>query len=163
MAGWLIFFVSGFTPYYLDNTAGSFVLPDRAPDEAFTFYKALLRKYVTDLAEQRAPEIYISGKTVEEVGFAKIHELQSSLPKLRVIELDDAHINGLGLGHGPDGDEGGWLMTKELELKCERLSLKGNLINDWEIIRGICSASGGESLLELGLEYVFSYSGSSFY
>ena len=72
-----------------------------------------------------------------------------------MIELDDANISGLSLAYGPDSHIGGWQVTKALELKCERLSLKGNLVNDWEIVRGICSAAGGESLLELGLEYVF--------
>lgn len=82
-------------------TAGSFItVKSSKPDLSQSFIEAVRAKYVVDtITEPRTAAILghqvtvISGKTVEEVGFEKIHQEQSQLNKLKIVLVDGQKIN----------------------------------------------------------------------
>ena len=89
-------------------------------------------------------EINISGKTVEEVGFQKVENQLANLSELRVVALDGLCITGL-LDRPWKYDDGEWEVEREkleaMGLKIRELDLGRNLLERWEDVRGICTAT----------------------
>ena len=98
-------------------------------------------------------EIHIGGKTVEEVGFAKVAAQLATLHELRVVVLDGLCIGGVLDRPCLSGLElrlQEWLRIEEQKLKLQELDLSRNLIEEWADVVGICSAL--RSLRTLKLE-----------
>lgn len=75
------------------QTVASFVRPTRPAEKPRTFLEALHQKYSSEVTKDQriissGPEIVISGKVAEEVGFDKIRRQQAQLDELKVVILD---------------------------------------------------------------------------
>ena len=112
-------------------TAASFIRPNRPSDRRFTFVEALKRKYGSNL-EDHTP-IEISGKTVEEVGFAKIRQQLRNLQSLETVDLNDWRIGPKAQARQLQAAE-----IRSLDLKAQSLDLSNNLLDQWEDILVIC-------------------------
>ena len=115
-------------------------------------------KYASDAgaAAGDAP-IEISGKVVEEVGFAKVRAQQAALRELRIVLVDGQRIAGL-CEHPWDGEPRGDAWEQELRRIANicpsivELDLSRSLLERWADVAGICSAL--PSLRRLVLEYL---------
>jgi len=138
----------------------SFIRPSRQRDPAVSFNEALVTKYAAGnppLPGSEEEEIRIGGKTVEEVGFQKIREIQRNVSQLGILILDGCRIAGINdepLSRSGTGDSGN-VKSRDLlrlGLKAVELDLSNNLIEDWGDVVLICDALPG--LRSLVLEYV---------
>lgn len=79
-------------------TAASFVRPTRPAEKPRTFLQALQDKYAGEVtADQQpislGPQVVISGKVAEEIGFDKIRKQQAELSELKVVIVDGMRID----------------------------------------------------------------------
>ncbi|PSR78869.1 tubulin-specific chaperone E [Coniella lustricola] len=82
-----------FTTRSKSPTAASFVRPTRPADTPRTFLEALQAKYASEVTADHkpissGPQIVISGKVAEEIGFDKIRKQQAQLGELKYVILD---------------------------------------------------------------------------
>jgi hypothetical protein len=137
------------------------VRPGRATDKPRSFIEALKYKYAgiepqdahTGLSYVVGPEIRISGKQVEEVGFDKINKQLATLEELKIVILDGLRISTRqSIANFQDRDVG----TKErLHIadtcpKITQLDVSRNLFEEIDEIGLICS--GLQDLVDLRLE-----------
>lgn len=72
--------------------------PTRPTEEPRTFLEALKAKYASEItADQKpissGPQVVISGKVAEEIGFDKIRKQQGQLSELKIVILDGMRID----------------------------------------------------------------------
>ncbi|KAF2668060.1 RNI-like protein [Microthyrium microscopicum] len=75
------------------STAGSFLRPNRPSDTPRTFIEALNAKYAAIIDPSSNVSVRISGKEVQEVGFAKINQQISILSELRIVLVDGLSVS----------------------------------------------------------------------
>ena len=132
-------------------TAGSFIRPSRPDDRASGFFEALEKKYalghaINDQAISEG-EIRISGKTVKEVGFAKIRQQLANIQELQIVILDGLCITGLRDTGSPallatDSEGRPNLRSHNInshDLKISELDLSRNLLETWADVLDICT------------------------
>ncbi|KUI67975.1 Tubulin-specific chaperone E [Cytospora mali] len=118
-------------------TAASFVRPERRADKPTTFLEALQEKYAGEVTADQTPissgpQIIISGKVAEEIGFDKIRKQQARLNELKIVILD-----GLRIDRASDPNISG----KSIKAVCPKvveLNLSRNLFTRLEDVVEIC-------------------------
>lgn len=88
-------------------TAASFVRPTRPAEKPRTFLEALQEKYASEVTADHkpissGPQIVISGKVAEEIGFDKIRKQQAQLSELKIVILDGMRIDAASNADGRD-------------------------------------------------------------
>ncbi|ROW18282.1 hypothetical protein VPNG_00023 [Cytospora leucostoma] len=120
------------------STAASFIRPERQAERPRSFLQALQEKYASEVTANQTPissgpQVIISGKVAEEIGFDKIRKQQARLEKLKVVILDT-----LRLDRASDPSAG----EKSIRKVCPEvveLDLSRNLLTRLEEVVEICS------------------------
>ncbi|KUI62314.1 Tubulin-specific chaperone E [Cytospora mali] len=118
-------------------TAASFVRPERRADKPTTFLEALQEKYAGEVTADQTPissgpQIIISGKVAEEIGFDKIRKQQARLNELKIVILDGLRIDRASDPKVSDKS------IKEICPKVVELNLSRNLFTRLEDVVEIC-------------------------
>lgn len=103
-----------------------------------TFLEALQEKYASEVTADQTPissgpQIIISGKVAEEIGFDKIRKQQARLHELKVVILESLRIERAS-DPGVQGKS-----IKEVCPKVVELNLSRNLLTRLEDVVHICS------------------------
>ena len=119
-------------------TAASFVRPERRAEKPRTFLEALQEKYASEVNADHTPissgpQIIISGKVAEEIGFDKIRKQQARLNELKIVILDGMRIDRASDPGLPDNS------IKEVCPKVVELDLSRNLFTRFDDVVEICS------------------------
>ncbi|ROV89956.1 hypothetical protein VMCG_10105 [Cytospora schulzeri] len=119
-------------------TAASFVRPERRAEKPTTFLEALQEKYASEVTADQTPissgpQIIISGKVAEEIGFDKIRKQQARLHELKIVILDSLRIDRASDPSVQDKS------IKEVCPKVVELNLNRNLLTRLEDVVEICS------------------------
>ncbi|CAN8098659.1 unnamed protein product [Discula destructiva] len=119
-------------------TAASFVRPSRPAEKPRTFLEALQDKYAGEVAADQqpissGPQVVISGKVAEEVGFDKIRKQQAQLNQLRLVFVDDMRIDSACAAGGNDKP------IRDACPKVTELALSRNLFANLGPVVEICS------------------------
>ncbi|KAJ4420064.1 hypothetical protein N0V82_004636 [Gnomoniopsis sp. IMI 355080] len=119
-------------------TAASFVRPTRPAEKPRTFLQAVQEKYAGEVtADQKpvslGPQVVISGKVAEEIGFDKIRKQQAQLHELKIIIVDGMRIDSASAA----GDQE--KPIREVCPKVTELTLSRNLFIDFGPVVEICS------------------------
>ncbi|KAI9171339.1 Tubulin-specific chaperone E [Paramyrothecium foliicola] len=112
-------------------TAASFVRPTRPADRPQSFIGALNEKYASDVDAAPGPQIVISGKVAEEMGFDKIRRKLAQVRDLKVVIVD-----GLRVACAVAGDEA---PVRDTCPNIRQLDLSRNLLESIEPVIDICS------------------------
>lgn len=119
-------------------TAASFVRPTRPAEQPRTFLQALQEKYAGEVtADQKpislGPQVVISGKVAEEIGFDKIRKQQAQLHELKIVIVDGMRVDlaSAANGHGKS--------IREVCPKVTELVLSRNLFVSLGPVVEICS------------------------
>lgn len=119
-------------------TAASFVRPTRPAEKPRTFLQAVQEKYAGEVtADQKpvslGPQVVISGKVAEEIGFDKIRKQQAQLNELKIVIVDGMRIDKASAADGQEKP------IREVCPKVTELALSRNLFIDFGPIVEICS------------------------
>lgn len=133
-------------------TAASFVRPTRPAEKPCTFLQAVQEKYAGEMtADQKpislGPQVIISGKVAEEIGFDKIRKQQAQLHELKIVIVDGMRVDSASTADGQGKS------IREVCPKVTELALSRNLFVDFGPIVEICSHL--DELRGLRLKYVF--------
>lgn len=119
-------------------TAASFIRPTRPADKPRTFLQALQEKYAGEVTTDRepvslGPQVIISGKVAEEIGFDKIRKQQAQLSELKIVIVDGMRIDSASVVGAQEKP------IREVCPKVTELVLSRNLFVDLGPIVEICS------------------------
>lgn len=119
-------------------TAASFVRPTRPAEKPRTFLQAVQEKYAGEVtADQKpislGPQVVISGKVAEEIGFDKIRKQQAQLHELKIVIVDGLRVDSASTA----GDQ--VKPIREVCPKVTELNLSRNLFVNFGPIIDICS------------------------
>lgn len=132
-------------------TAASFVRPTRPAEKPRTFLQAVQEKYAGEVtADQKpislGPQVIISGKVAEEIGFDKIRKQQAQLHELKIVIVDGLRVDSASSADAKEKP------IREVCPKVTELALSRNLFVDLDPIVEICSHL--DELRGLRLKYV---------
>ena len=122
-------------------TAASFVRPTRPAQTPRTFLEALHDKYAGEVSadgrggtvvSSSGPQIVISGKVAEEVGFDKIRRQLANLDELKIAILDGMRV---AYAHGPDDEKS----IRETSPRITELDLSRALFTDFGEVADMCA------------------------
>lgn len=118
--------------------AASFVRPTRPVEKPRTFLEALRAKYASEVAADQTPissgpQIVISGKVAEEIGFDKIRRQQGQLGELKIVILDGMRIDSASNADGRQES------IRDVCPKVTELNLSRNLLVSVGTVVDICS------------------------
>lgn len=118
--------------------AASFVRPTRPAEKPRTFLEALREKYASEVAADQTPvssgpQIVISGKVAEEIGFDKIRRQQAQLGELKIVILDGMRIDSASDACGRQEP------IRDVCPKVTELNLSRNLLVSVDTVVDICS------------------------
>ncbi|KAJ4397248.1 hypothetical protein N0V93_001472 [Gnomoniopsis smithogilvyi] len=127
-----------FTCLSKSSTAASFVRPTRPAEKPRTFLQAVQDKYAGEVtADQKpislGPQVVISGKVAEEIGFDKIRKQQAQLHELKIVIVDGMRIDSASAA----GDQE--KPIRDVCPKVTELTLSRNLFINFGPIVDICS------------------------
>lgn len=119
-------------------TAASFVRPARPAEKPRAFLEALQEKYAGEVtAEQQprslGPQVVISGKVAEEIGFDKIRKQQARLGELSLVFVDDMRVDSASAAGGHEE------RIRDVCPKVTELALSRNLLESLGPVVEICS------------------------
>lgn len=119
-------------------TAASFVRPTRPTESSRTFLEALQEKYASEVTTDRqpissGPQIVISGKVAEEIGFDKIRKQQGQLSELKIVILDGMRIDSASAAGAQERP------IRDVCPKITELNLSRNLLVSFGTVVEICS------------------------
>ncbi|KAF3769241.1 hypothetical protein M406DRAFT_95917 [Cryphonectria parasitica EP155] len=131
-----------FTCLSKSPTAASFVRPTRPVEKPQSFLEALQQKYASEVTADHkpiapGPQIVISGKVAEEIGFDKIRRQQAQLSELKIVILDGMRIVAPSVAAASGGQE--TKPVREICPKVTELDLSRNLLADLAPVVEICS------------------------
>lgn len=112
-------------------TAASFVRPTRPADKPQSFIGALHEKYASENDSTPGPQIVISGKVAEEMGFDKIRQKLAQVRDLKIVIVD-----GLRVACATTDQEGS---VKDTCPNIRQLDLSRNLLEHLDPVVEICS------------------------
>lgn len=103
------------------------------------FVEALRTKYASEVTVDlqpisSGPQIVISGKVAEEVGFDKIRKQQAQLSELKIVILDGMRIDAATAAGGQEKK-----LIREVCPKVTELDLSRNLFTRLDTVAEICS------------------------
>lgn len=119
-------------------TAATFVRPTRPAENPRTFLEALRYKYASEVTVDQkpissGPQIVISGKVAEEIGFDKIRRQQAQLSELKIVILDGLRIDSAERA-GAQGKP-----IRDVCPKVTELNISRNLLANIGTVVEICS------------------------
>lgn len=116
--------------------------PTRPADAPRTFLEALQAKYASEVTADHqpissGPQIVISGKVAEEVGFDKIRKQQAQLGELKYVILDGMRIDAAtAVKRGQQQEE---RAIRDVCPKVIELDLSRNLLTELGPVVDICA------------------------
>lgn len=115
--------------------------PTRPAEKPRTFLEALDEKYASGVAADKTPvssgpQIVVSGKVAEEIGFDKIRLQQAQLHELKIVILDGLRVASSSTGSQEKS-------IRDVCPKVAELDLSRNILVNFGTVVDICSHLDG--------------------